>query len=392
MSAGRAPLVIAVAVFGLGLVVGRALPRGSSAPAGVPAPPAAGEQAGPRRVRMAAQLRERAGVRAVALRRRPLAPALDLVGAVEFDGDRFAEVGSRIAGRVARVLVRTGAVVGAGDPLVEIESTEVGDVVAAYIAARASAAAAQSESVRLATLARQQLTTAREVEQNRAALAGFEAAIQRASQQLRAMGLGPADVRALSAGGRLHRVTLRAPIAGKVVERPVVLGQVVEPTTTVLRIADPARLWVQLQVFDRDLPRVQLGDAAEITSEAYVDRTFRGVVGHVGASLDAHTRTARVRIEVDNAGEVLRPGQFVTARLRSATAGARSALTLPGTAIVQVEGRPAAFVAVGADEFELRYLELGVTDGPEVEVRRGVDEGEPVVVAGAFALKSELQR
>ena len=265
-------------------------------------------------------------------------------------------------------------------------------MVAAYIAARASAAAAQSESARLATLARQQLTTAREVEQNRAALAGFEAAMQRASQQLLAMGLGPADVRALSAGGRLHRVTLRAPIAGKVVERPVVLGQVVEPATTVLRIADPARLWVQLQVFDRDLPRVQLGDAAEITSEAYPDRTFRGVVGHVGASLDAHTRTARVRIEVDNAGEVLRPGQFVTARLRAAAEGARSALTLPGAAIVQVEGRPAAFVAVGADEFELRYLELGVTDGPEVEVRRGGDEGESVVVAGAFALKSELQR
>lgn len=393
MSGGRAPLLIAAAVFGLGLVVGRALPRGAT-PAGVPAAATTtgGAQAAARRVRMAAQLRERAGVRAVALRRRPLAPALDLVGAVEFDGDRFAEVGSRIAGRVARVLVRAGAVVRAGDPLVEIESTEVGEVVAAYIAARASAAAAQSESARLATLARQQLTTAREVEQNRAALAGFEAAIQRASQQLRAMGLGPADVRALSAGGRLHRVTLRAPIAGKVVERPVVLGQVVEPATTVLRIADPARLWVQLQVFDRDLPRVQLGDAAEITSEAYPERTFRGVVGHVGASLDAHTRTARVRIEVDNAGEVLRPGQFVTARLRSAAAGARSALTLPGSAIVQVEGRPAAFVAAGADEFELRYLELGVTDGPEVEVRRGVDEGEAVVVAGAFALKSELQR
>jgi cobalt-zinc-cadmium efflux system membrane fusion protein len=391
VSALRTSLVVAVAAFALGLGLGRALPR-PAAPPPSPAAPAAGAVASARRVRMPAQLRERAGVRAAALHRRPLSPAIDLVGAVEFDGDRVAEVGSRIAGRVARVLVRTGSVVRAGDPLVEVESTAVGEVVAAFISARAGAAADQAEAARLATLSRQQLATAREVEQNRAALAAHQAEMQHASQQLMAMGFGPADVRALSAGARLHRVVLRAPIAGKVVERAVVLGQVVEASATILRVADPSRLWVQLHVFDRDLARVRVGDAVEVASEAYPDRTFRGAVEHVAASLDPETRTARVRVGVDNTGEALRPGQFVTARLRPGAGEARPALMLPAAAIVQVEGRPAAFVAVGADEFELRHLELGAADGAEVEVRRGVDEGESAVVAGAFALKSELQR
>ena len=127
-------------------------------------------------------------------------------------------------------------------------------------------------------------------------------------------------------------------------------------------------------------------------SDAHPDRVIRGTVAHVATSVGAATRTARVRIEVDNRELTLRPGQFVRARLRAEGQGAREAVTAPRAAVVQVEGRPAAFVEVGDGEFELRPLELGAQDGDEVELVRGVDAGESLVVSGAFALKSELLR
>lgn len=377
--------------FGIGIVVGRALPDGAvNAPAMAAARPEATASA--RRVRMASELRARAGVRAEAVQRRALSPTVELVGSVEFDGDRVAEVGSRISGRVARVLVRPGALVRAGDLLAEIESAAVGEAVAQYLSARASASASRMDATRLEGLAAQQLATARELEQAQAQRATHDAAVQSATQRLLALGLGTDDLRGLDGARGLHRVALRAPIAGKVVERSVVLGQVVEPTTPLLRIADPTRLWVQLRVFERDLARVHHGDAVTIELDSLPGRTFTGVVGHVSPALDHETRTARVRVEVSDPDEALRPGQFVNARVRASQAQGRDALSIARDATVQFEGRTAAFVEVEEGTYELRVLELGAEDGEHVEVVRGLDAGERVVTHGAFALKSELLR
>lgn len=377
--------------FGIGIVVGRALPDGAvNGPAMAASRP--DTTAAARRVRMAPELRARAGVRAEVAQRRALSPSVELVGSVEFDGDRVAEVGSRISGRVARVLVRPGAVVRAGELLAEIESAAVGEAVSQYLSARASANASRMEAARLEGLAAQHLATARELEQARAQRATHDAEVQSATQRLLSLGLGTNDLRGLDGARGLHRVALRAPIAGKVVERSVVLGQVVEPTTHLLRIADPTRLWVQLRVFERDLARVSQGDAVTITLDSLPGRTFTGVVGHVSPSLDHETRTARVRVEVSDPDQALRPGQFVNARVRTSQGQPREALTIAREATVQFEGRTAAFVEVEEGTYELRVLELGAEDRERVEVVRGIDAGERVVTHGAFALKSELLR
>ena len=104
------------------------------------------------------------------------------------------------------------------------------------------------------------------------------------------------------------------------------------------------------------------------------------------------TATARVRVEVTDPDEVLRPGQFVNARVRPSQTQGREAVTIARDATVQFEGRTAAFVEVEEGTYELRVLELGAEDSDRVEVIRGVDAGERVVTHGAFALKSELLR
>lgn len=374
--------------FAGGIIVGRALPDGVVNPPAIAAvrPVAEGSA---RRVRMPPALRAHAGIATEPLRASRFTQSLELHGGVEFDGDHFAEVGSRIPGRIARILVRPGDEVRAGQVLAEIESAAVGEAVAQLASARAVLVASRADFARVESLAARNLATGRELEQARAARATHEAMAQGATQRLLALGITSNEVQGIGGG---HRVTVRAPLAGRVVERHAVLGQVVEPATTLFRVADPSRLWVQLRVFERDLPRVRMGDPVTLRVASLPDRDFHGTVGHISPALDHDTRTARVRVEVTDAESLLRPGQFVEAQLRPSAGRVQQALRIPRDATVQIEGRDAAFVEVGDGLYELRVLEVGAADSEHVEVLRGVNAGERLVVRGAFALKSELLR
>lgn len=387
----RAPFVFALVATSLvSLGVGTAIGRSGAAPreAAAAAAPSVDRQ----RVRLDPELARRVQVRSERVARQRVAPALNLAGTVDFDATRTAEVGGRISGRITRIFVRPGDNVTAGMPLAEIESAQLGEAMAQYFSAQARLIAAQQSLARERALAAQSLTTAQSLEAARASAQSLTAEARGAEARLVAMGLGPNEVRALQGEGGARRVTLRAPIAGEVLSRQGVVGQSIEPTSTILRIGDTSELWVQLDVFERDLARVHDGDGAEIASDTWPGRVFRGVVEHVDPVIDPGTRTARVRVEVDNPDGLLRPGQFVTARLRSAHAAAREMLTLPRAAVLQIEGHPAVFVVTGRDQYEPRPLELGEHDGDRVEVVRGLAEGDEVVVEGGFALKSELQR
>lgn len=379
---------VALGCTGVGLAAGLSFgARGSDARTVAPA-----QQVSDRRVRLPSELAQRSGIRTARVTRTALSPTLELVGSVDFDADRVADIGGRISGRITALFVRPGDEVREGTPLAQIESAALGDAIADYLSARANAVAARQNANREIELGQQQLSTARSVEQARAAAAAIEAELRGAEQRLLAMGLTPDEVRALSNGRGSRHVTLRAPIAGRVISRSAVLGQTVESTSTVIRVADLSRVWVLLDVFEKDLARVRVGDRAEIVSETYPHRVFQGTVNYIDATVDTRTRTARVRIEVDNPEQLLRPGQFVTARVRTHGDGTREAITIPRRALVQIEGRPAVFVRVGPQEYEVRTLELGVSDGDHVEVVRGLEEGADLVVEGVFALKSELQR
>lgn len=355
------------------------------APVVTPAPgastPSARPEGGPR-VRVSDEFVRRFGVQISTVSTRRIAPALDLVGSIDFHADHVADIGARIRGRVTRVLVATGVPVHVGTPLVELESMSVGEVIASRASANAQAVAARARLQRETRLFAQQLTTVGALEEARADVARYSAEAHGAEQRLAAMGA--------SDGGR--RIVLRAPIEGRVIRRRVIIGQTIDETDVVMRVADLTHLWVYLDVFERDLARVRVGDRAEVRTETYPDRAFPGTVGFIDSTIDMHTRTARVRVEVDNPDLLLRTGQFVTARLRTSSAGERDVTTVPRTAVVQLDGRPAVFLVRGEREFEAATVALGDNDGDQVEVVRGLASGDGVVTEGAFALKSELLR
>lgn len=344
-----------------------------------------------REVKLSTELAQRAQLSVEKVEKRPLAPTLDLLGSVDFDPDAVADVGGRIAGRITRVLVTVGDIVTQNQPLVEIESNELGEALAALLSARANLIAAENHAARETALGQKQLSSAPVVESARASAKALHAETQGAEQRLLAMGITPGEIARLVSGKGPRTITLRAPIPGEVVERYAVLGQVVDPTQPILRIADLSRLWIELALFERDLSNVHVGDGVEILSETYPGRVFSGTVGYINATIDTATRTAKVRIEVPNPERLLRPGQFVHARI--AMHGKHEpVIGIPRNAILQVEGETAVFIQSDKESYLVRPVELGRAAGDLVEIRRGLIEGELLVTEGGFVLKSELQR
>jgi cobalt-zinc-cadmium efflux system membrane fusion protein len=342
-------------------------------------------------VKLSEELTRRAKLTTELVTKRALAPTLDLVGSVNFDPDAVADVGGRIAGRITRVMVTVGDAVTSGRPLVELESHNLGDALAELLSSRANLMAAENRAQRESALAEKQLSSATVVEAARAEAKALQAEVKGAEQRLLAMGITPGEIKNLHAGDGPRLVTLRAPIAGEVVERYAVLGQVVDPTEPIMRIANLSALWVELDVYERDLGHVAMGDEAEIRSETYPDKIFHGTVSYVAATIDVATRTARVRIEVPNPDRQLRPGQFVHARL-STRGITEPIIAIPRKSVLQVEGEPSVFVQVDKTHYTARTVELGRVAGDLVEVKRGLLEGERVVIEGGFVLKSELLR
>jgi cobalt-zinc-cadmium efflux system membrane fusion protein len=323
-----------------------------------------------------------------------LAPDLQIVGSVAFDEDHYAIVGPLVGGRVVRLAAGLGDAVKRGQVLAEVESAEVGQAQAAYLAARAKARAAEANATRERDLAQQRISSVRDRELAEAQAVSENAELKAATERLRAFGLNETDLRTLESdnGGTGGRVPLRAPIAGTVVMRAVTLGQAVERATDAYKLVDLQHLWVLLDLYEKDLERVRVGQKVELRADAYPGEVFRAHVGWVNPLVDAKTRTANVRIELGNPDGKLRPGQFVTARLLGdANSTPVEVLAVQRKAVATVEGKPLVFVRAGSG-WERRSVELGWSAGDLVEVRKGLSVGDEVVSEGAFLLKSELLR
>ena len=379
---------IALGVGFTGGVINTSVLRQEPAPvASTPAPPTE------RGVALPEALASRAGIRTVPVEVESVVPTIEVVGHVEFDSARVADIGGRLEGRVVAVHVELGHRVEVDTPIVSIEGPDLGEAAADLLEARAELVAATSHADRQEALRREQLTTATEQEAATAGRIALEARVRGAEQRLAALGLAPGAITASTQGRAIPRgITLRSPIAGEVVERHVHLGAVVDPTEPMVRIADLSSVWVVLSLFERDLGRVHTGDRVEVLSEAHPGATFEGTITHVGAIVDDETRTADVRVAVDNVDRRLRPGQFVHATVHLSHESRNDAILLPESAISQIQGQPSVFVRVGPERYDFRPLELAGLHGTRVEVRRGLAVGDEVVVEGAFALKSELER
>jgi Cu(I)/Ag(I) efflux system membrane fusion protein len=176
-----------------------------------------------------------------------------------------------------------------------------------------------------------------------------------------------------------------APLSGVVVNRGVTVGTSVDPSTTLLTIADLSRVWVLAEVPEASIPGVRVGTVAQLDFPASGRPPFAGRVDFVYPTLTERTRTLRVRLSAANRGGTLRPGLYGTAVFESA---GQNVITVPRDAVVDTGLQQHVFVAVG-DRFEPRLVTVGTELADRVEIREGLREGEQIVAAGVFLLDSE---
>jgi len=308
------------------------------------------------------------------------------LGELRVNEDAYAEVRAPVPARASKLLVGIGDEVTPAQPLLELQSVEVGKAVADYVRDRAHAQLAAQTLERKRGLAAERILPQRELQESEADAAAATADLEAAAATLTALGIRMGDVRSTDAF-----LTLRAPIAGTVLDRSVVLGQMVDPAVTLMRIADLSRLWLIAHVFERDAVRVDAGAAVKASFPALPGRTYAGTVARVGEQVDPSSRTIPIRIEVENDG-VLRPGMSANAWVPLRDSGA-NIVAVPSAALQRCDDGWCVFIARDASTFEVRPVGRGRDlGGGEVEVLNGLQAGKTVIVDGAFLLKAERER
>ncbi|MGH7458096.1 MAG: efflux RND transporter periplasmic adaptor subunit [Longimicrobiaceae bacterium] len=309
---------------------------------------------------------------------------LPVTGTITYDANRVSHIGPRTEGRIVRLRADIGERVRGGQALAILDSPDVGQVRAEEHEAEALLEIARENYDRERRLEQQGISSRKELLDAEAELRRAEAALQSAEQRLQALGAGHGT------GGQFAII---APFSGIVVAREASLGEVASSADQLFTVANLERLWIELDVYERDLRRVSEGQAVDVTTAAYPGRVFTGEVVYLGDILDPETRTVRARVEIPNEDRTLKPGMFANAVIQVG-GGATPMVAVPQNAVQEMEGRTVVFVPGDQPgEFRAVPVEVGepVGDG-RVVIRSGLDADAPLVVAGAFSLRSEAAK
>jgi cobalt-zinc-cadmium efflux system membrane fusion protein len=310
---------------------------------------------------------------------------LQVTGAITYDANRVSHVGSRTESRILSIRADLGNRVAKGAALAMLASADVGQLRAEERQGEELVAIARENFAREQRLEKQGISSRKELLLAEAELRRSEAALRSTEERLAVLG-------ASHDHGAGAEYSLVAPIAGTVVARDASLGEVVGPSDILFTVADLTVVWIELDIFERDLARVRAGQSVEVTVTAYPGRKFPGRLSYVGEVLDTTKRTVRARVEIPNPNSALKPGMFATASIQ--VGGGPLVAVVPQGAVQDMNGQSMVFVPGDRPgEFKPVPVELGATvDGNRVIVLKGLAIGSRFVATGAFALRSELAK
>jgi len=312
--------------------------------------------------------------------------AIQATGVVEFNADRMARILPPVSGQVHDLAIKVGDTVAKDAVLFVLSSRDVAAAVAEHRASHKDLDLAEKTYAMTQDLFEHQAASRIAQQQAENELAKAKARVMQTEEVLQVLGLDshPDD----EAGPLPARVPIRTPIAGTVIERSVTSGQFVGPDNPPLAtIADLSSVWVQADVFERDVHNIAVGQKANVTTTAYPDEHFIARVAQVGSVVDAQTRTAKVRIQVANRDARLKPGMFAEVSLSLPETG--SALTVPMKAVFVEGGRSFVYVQARADspEFVRRGIETVAAGSERLRVVSGLSAGDRIASEGVLLLR-----
>ncbi len=323
-------------------------------------------------------------VQVVTIHTTNLTRTLRLTGAVAYNAFNTTPVITQVGGPVSRILVVPGQQVKAGQPMLDVSSPDYSQLLDAYLKAADSYRLADKNYVRAQDLYQHHAIAQRDLEQAESDRNQAQADLNAAEQGMKILGIkNPAD---LAKAPSSALIPVLAPIGGEVVERLVSPGQVVQAgQTQAFTISDLRTVWVLANVYQADLAAVRSGDDVVVQNDAYPGN-FHGRISYVSPALDPNTRTLQARIVVDNPGEKLKRDMYCTVTV---TAGSiPNAIAVPDSSVLRDDNnQPFVYLAVGANQFGRRDVEIGQSLNGRTQILKGISPGEKVVADGSLFLQ-----
>jgi cobalt-zinc-cadmium efflux system membrane fusion protein len=313
-----------------------------------------------------------------------------LPGEVALNADRVGHVVPRISGVVREVRKNLGDTVRRGEIMAVLESRELADNTAALLAARARVNLAQSNFDREDQLWQKKISPEQDYIQAKNALAEAGIELRTAEQKLRALGFSDEYIAKLPdrPGQAAILYEMAAPFDATIIEKHISLGEVLTDGSPAFVIADLSTVWVNLDVHQKDLPLIQVGQTAAI-GVGNTPPTMEGRVSFLEPLAEETNRTIHARVIIPNSGGRWRPGLFVTGRI--VVDDVQVPILVPSEALVMVGGKTCVFLKE-SDKFRLQTVTAGRTNGTLTEITQGLAAGQIYVSKGAFILKSELAK
>ncbi len=319
---------------------------------------------------------------------RPMRTELRAMGKVLVPHTKKAIVSYAFPARISDIHVAIGDWVKTGQKLVTLQSEEVGNARAEFFKARADFELARRNLDREKSLfergvgARKNLLTAE------AEFKVAEVSLDAAEKKLHVLGFTEGHIEEMEESHQVHPViTLYAPISGKIIQSNAVRGAMVDQNTEILAIMDPTVLWVDAEIYERDIARIKIGQEVRVAVPAYPEEAFSGKISFIGDVLKEDSRTIIVRTEVNNKKQKLKPGMF--ADMTIYLDHQARVLALPQEAFLDNGEYKVVFVCVDGG-YRLQRVQVGTKEAGYWEIRSGLEEGEEVVTAGNFQLKSKM--
>jgi RND family efflux transporter MFP subunit len=309
-------------------------------------------------------------------------------GTVQPNAYKQVRVTPLVGGVVTQVSAELGQNIKRGQAIVQVFSRELAEAQTAYVAFNAELEAEHKKLVRTQELVRLGAAGRQELEEIEANHQVHAAHLEEARQRLLLLGVDEQQIGRQASSN----ITIPSPLDGVVTARSVNVGQVVMSGQELLTITDLSSVWIEASLLENDFGAVRVGSRAVITTPAYPGRQYRGTVDYIDPQVDPQTRTAKVRVAVDNPGLALRLGMYMEVLFTSSAAA--NVPVVPKQAIQFVGSSSVVYVAVEGEEgrFVQRIVRTGSETTSGLHVLEGLKPGERVVTDGSFLLNAETLR
>lgn len=313
-----------------------------------------------------------------------------LYGRLVWNDDVTVRVFTPFGGHIRKIIAQTGQTLEKGAPLAEIESPDFGQAQADARTAKSALQLEQRNLARLRELFAHGAAALKDVEAAEANEARAESEYARAVSKLQAYGANAESING--------NFVLRSPIAGAVVERNVNPGQEVRPdqmlanmpqfTAPLFVISDPARLWIQIDATEADLPKLQSGREFAVTSRAFPVQTLSGRIENISQFIDPTTRTIKVRGAVNNPNGLLKAEMFVNVTLPD---GEESVVTVPAKSVFLKGEKHYVFVEERPGQYTRKEVKTGSEQNGHILILNGLQPGQRVVTDGSILLEQMME-